>query len=354
MRIIGKRRAGRALRVVVRARDGKGSGIREVRVRYGDGTRLVKQRKRFGGRHVPPRALHAQGDRVRQRRQPPDQEGQAPHHVRLRAGRRELELGGPPLLMGVVNASPDSFSDGGDHPDLVARAAEQVAAGAAIVDVGGEFAVGGRPPAAAEEEIARVVPLVRAVAEAHDVVVSVDTYKPEVAAAAIDAGAGMINDVSGLLDPALAGVCATTGAAALVLMHTRVPLTKGTLLEPDAYDDVVADVVGFLRERMEVARAAGVGEEQIVLDPGPDFAKTPAQTVAVLRRLDALAALGRPLLLAVSRKDFLGAITGRGPRERGAATLAALESGVRAGASILRVHDVAAAADFLAVRADVP
>ena len=133
-------------------------------------------------------------------------------------------------------------------------------------------------------------------------------------------------------------------------MHTRVA-PKGTLLEPDAYDDVVADVVGFLRERMEVAVAAGVGEEQIVLDPGPDFAKTPAQTVAVLRRLDALAALGRPLLLAVSRKDFLGAITGRGPRERGAATLAAVEFGVRAGASILRVHDVAAAADFLAVRA---
>ena len=145
------------------------------------------------------------------------------------------------------------------------------------------------------------------------------------AEAALAAGAGMINDVSGLRDARLAEVCAQAGAA-LVLMHTRVE-PKGTLLEPDAYDDVVADVVGFLRERMAVAVAAGVGEEQIVLDPGPDFAKTPAQTVAVLRRLDALRALGRPLLLAVSRKDFLGAITGRGPRERGAATLAAL--GVR-------------------------
>jgi dihydropteroate synthase len=133
-------------------------------------------------------------------------------------------------------------------------------------------------------------------------------------------------------------------------MHTRVE-PKGTLLSPDAYDDVVEDVVGFLRTRMEVALAAGVGEDQLVLDPGPDFAKTPAQTVAVLRRLGALRALGRPLLLAVSRKDFLGAITGRGPRERGAGTLAALEFGVRAGASILRVHDVAAAADYLAVRA---
>jgi dihydropteroate synthase len=133
-------------------------------------------------------------------------------------------------------------------------------------------------------------------------------------------------------------------------MHTRVE-PKGTLLSPDAYDDVVEDVVGFLRTRMEVALAAGVGEDQLVLDPGPDFAKTPAQTVAVLRRLGALRALGRPLLLAVSRKDFLGAITGRGPRERGAGTLAALAFGVRAGASILRVHDVAAAADYLAVRA---
>jgi dihydropteroate synthase len=269
--------------------------------------------------------------------------------VRLRAARRELELGGPPLLMGVVNASPDSFSDAGDHPDLLARAADLVAAGAAVLDVGGESAVGGRPPVAVAEEIDRVVPLVGRIAAAHDVLISVDTYKPEVAAGAIEAGAGMINDVSGLRDERLAEVCARTGAA-LVLMHTRVA-PKGTLLEPGAYDDVVEDVVGFLRDRMEVAVGAGVAPEQIVLDPGPDFAKTPAQTVAVLRRLDLLTALGRPLLLAVSRKDFLGAITGRGPRERGAATLAALEYGVRAGAAILRVHDVAAAADFLAVRA---
>jgi dihydropteroate synthase len=267
--------------------------------------------------------------------------------VRLRAGRRELELGGAPLLMGVVNASPDSFSDAADHPDLLAHASRLVAAGAGVIDIGGESAVGGRPAVDPAEEIARVIPLVTAVSR--DVLVSVDTYKPEVAEAAIEAGAGMINDVSGLRDERLAEVCARTGAA-LVLMHTRVA-PKGTLLEPDAYDDVVDDVVGFLRARMEVAVGAGVAPEQIVLDPGPDFAKTPAQTVAVLRRLDRLAALGRPLLLAISRKDFLGAITGRGPRDRGAATLAALDFGVRAGAAILRVHDVAAAADFLAVRA---
>ncbi len=269
--------------------------------------------------------------------------------MRLRAGRRELELGGPPLLMGIVNATPDSFSDGGEFTDLPARAASLVADGAQIIDVGGESAVGGRPPVAVDEEIARVVPLVARIAAEHDVLISVDTYKPEVASAAIEAGAGMVNDVSGLRDERLAEVCARTGAA-LVLMHTRVE-PKGTLLDPGAYSDVVEDVVGFLRDRMAVALAAGVGEDRLVLDPGPDFAKTPAQTVAVLRRLDALRALGPPLLLAVSRKDFLGAITGRGPRERGAATLAALESGVRAGASILRVHDVAAAADFLAVRA---
>jgi dihydropteroate synthase len=272
--------------------------------------------------------------------------------VRLRAGRRELELTGPPLLMGVVNATPDSFSDTGELPDLearAARAAAHVAAGAAIVDVGGESAVGGRPPVTASEEIERVAPLVARIAAEHDVLVSVDTYKPEVAAAAIAAGAGMVNDVSGLGDPALADVCARSGAA-LVVMHTRVA-PKGTLLDPGAYADVVEDVVGFLAERVALARSRGVGEEQIVLDPGPDFAKTPAQTVAVLRRLDAVRALGRPVLLAVSRKDFLGAITGRAPAERGAATLAALAAGIDAGASILRVHDVAAAADFLAVRA---
>ena len=269
--------------------------------------------------------------------------------MRLRAGRRELELGGPPLLMGVVNASPDSFSDAGDHPDLPARAAELVAAGAAVLDVGGESAVGGRPPVAPSEERDRVVPLIQSLTARHDVLISVDTYKPEVAEAAIEAGAGMINDVSGLHDEKLTEVCACTGAA-LVLMHTRVA-PKGTLLRPDAYDDVVEDVVGFLRERMEAAVGAGVSPEQIVLDPGPDFAKTPAQTVAVLRELDRLHALERPLLLAISRKYFLGAITGRPPAERLAGTLAAAMWAADAGAAILRVHDVAAVRDALAVKA---
>ena len=163
VRIGGKRRAGRALHVVVKPRD-RGSGVREVRVRYGDSKRVVEAAPALQrAARVPQGHVHAQGHRVRRRRQPPDQEGQAPHHVRLRAGRRELELGGPPLLMGVVNASPDSFSDAGDHPDLPARAAAPRRRRARrVLDVGGESAVGGRPPVAVAEEIERVVPLVGA------------------------------------------------------------------------------------------------------------------------------------------------------------------------------------------------
>ena len=270
----------------------------------------------------------------------------------LRAGGRRLELAGAPVLMGIVNATPDSFSDAGELLDLnarVARAHELAAAGAQMLDVGGESAFGGRPPVAAEEEIARVVPLIERIARELDVLVSVDTYKPAVAEAAIAAGAHIVNDVSGLRDPELAEICAGTGAG-LVLVHTRVA-PKGTLLDPAFYDDVVADVRDFLGERIAVAEAAGMHPEQLLLDPGPDFAKTPAQTVAVLRRLEVLHELGRPLLLAVSRKDFLGAITGSAPRDRDAATLAAVAFAADAGAHVVRVHDVRAAADFLAVRA---
>ena len=270
----------------------------------------------------------------------------------LRARDRELRLDdGMPALMGIVNATPDSFSDAGELPDVaarVARARELVAAGAAIVDVGGETASGLEPAVAVGAEAARVVPVIERIVAELDVVVSVDTHKPAVAEAALAAGAHLVNDVSGLRDPAMAALCARTGAA-LVIMHTRVE-PKGTLLEPGFYDDVVEDVRSFLAERVAVAVGEGVAPEQLLLDPGPDFAKTPAQTVAVLRRLDVLHGLGRPLLLPVSRKDFLGAISGRPARERGAATLAAIGWAAGAGAHVLRVHDVAAAADFLAVR----
>jgi dihydropteroate synthase len=272
-----------------------------------------------------------------------------PRFLRLRG--RVIELGTRPLLMGIVNATPDSFSDAGEHPTLearVARAAELVEAGADLIDVGGESARGDTPAVAVEEEIERVVPLVERIAGL-GAAVSVDTYKPAVAEAAIEAGAVLVNDVSGLRDVALADVCARTGAG-LVLMHTRVA-PKGTLLDPARYEDVAADVSGFLHERMTVAIARGVDPEQLLLDPGPDFSKTPAQTVAVLRRLEDLHELGRPILLAISNKDFVGALTGRAPRERLAGTLAAVAHGVEAGAHVLRVHDVAAVADFLRVHA---
>lgn len=268
--------------------------------------------------------------------------------IRLRDRTVAVEPGRP-LIMGIVNAGEDSFSDA-VRLDTLERQVQHglalVAEGADLVDVGAESGVTYTPPATAGEEAARVVPLVqRLVAEG--VSVSVDTWKPEVARAALGAGAVMLNDVSGLRDPALADLAAITGAA-LVIMHTRAEPKRVAF--PD-YDDVVADVETFLRERIALARAHGVDDEQIVLDPGPDFAKTPQQTVAVLRDLERLRALGRPLLLAVSRKYFLGAITGRPPAERLAGTLAAAAWAVDAGAAILRVHDVAAVRDALAVKA---
>jgi dihydropteroate synthase len=254
-----------------------------------------------------------------------------------------------PLIMGIVNASPESFSDGGRWAtlhDQVLRALELVDQGADLIDVGGESGVTGIPAIAEEEETRRVVPLVEKLA-AEGVRVSVDTWKPAVARAALAAGAEMINDVSGLRDVGLADACAEAGAS-LVVMHTR---AEPKVKEFPDYDDVVEDVVEFVRERVAVAIERGVERERIVVDPGPDFAKTPAQTVEVLRGLERLGQLGYPILLAVSRKDFVGALTGRVPGERGAGTLAAIGAGVDAGAAIVRVHDVAATVDYLTVRA---
>jgi dihydropteroate synthase len=193
------------------------------------------------------------------------------------------------------------------------------------------------------------VPLIERVVGELGARVSVDTYKPQVARAAVAAGASIVNDVSGLRDPALADVCADTGAG-LVIMHTIAP-PKQRHHDRSLDGRIVDDVRRFLEGRIELALGRGVAFEQLILDPGPDFSKTPAQSIQVLGALAQLHALERPILLAVSRKDFVGALTGRGPRERLAGTLAAVGQGVEAGAHVLRLHDIAAAADFLTVRA---
>jgi dihydropteroate synthase len=252
-------------------------------------------------------------------------------------------------LMGILNATPDSFSDPQGPKSflsLVARAHELVDAGASIVDVGGESGRTDREAVPVEEEIARVVPLVERLAE-DGLIVSVDTWRAPVARAALTAGATMINDVSALSDPGVADACAEAGAS-LVITHTRVPpKVKGF---PD-YDDVVADVIVLLQERAAVAVARGVQRDRLVFDPGVDLGKTPAQSIEVLRRLPELTVLDGPLLVSVSRKDFIGALTGMTPAARDAGTLAAIDRVVAGGADILRVHRVAAVRDYLTVRA---
>ena len=256
-----------------------------------------------------------------------------------------------PLLMGIVNATPDSFSDGGRYPTVstrVALAAELLEAGAQVIDVGGQSGITGVPEVDPAEEVDRVLPVVEGVrALDPDVLISVDTYKPAVVEAALGAGASIINDVSGLLYPEVAGICADNDAA-LVVMHNR-SKPKERLTDPHRYDDVTADVVAMLTEMLATAASQGMSAEQLVVDPGIDFAKTPAQSITVLREVAAIEALGRPVLFALSRKDFIGALTHQPPRRRGAGTLATIAHlGARPG-HIYRVHDLGEAAAFLTV-----
>jgi dihydropteroate synthase len=267
----------------------------------------------------------------------------------LRARDRRFELGRRPLVLGILNATPDSFYDGGAYRGVdaqVEHGLHLLAAGADMIDVGGESAVTNRPAVSAAEEIERVVPVIERLAGEHGAVLSVDTYKPDVARAAIAAGAVMVNDPSGLIDSALAAVCAE-GGSALVVTHT-LARPKQKLHRP-RFDDVAAEVKRFLSERLERARECGVADEQLLVCPGPDLGKDPAQTIELLRRLGELHDLGRPIMLSVSRKDFVGALLSRPPRERLAGTLAAIAHGVAEGAHVLRVHDVAEVRDFLVV-----
>ena len=263
---------------------------------------------------------------------------------------RRLELGARPLLMGILNATPDSFYDGGRFRDLEAqalRAHELLDEGADLIDVGGQSAVTNRPAVAVAEEIERVVPLVERIA-ALGAVVSVDTYRAEVAKAAIDAGAVMVNDPSGMSDPGLARVCASEGAA-LVVTHTRAQ-PKQKLREP-RYADIVEDVKRFLHGRAEQARAAGVEETPVARMPGAgprqgarpdDRSASPARGTERAGATDPAVGLPQGLRRALLR---------RAPSERLAGTLAAIAHGVARGARVLRVHDVAETRDFLTVSA---
>jgi dihydropteroate synthase len=255
-----------------------------------------------------------------------------------------LALGERCLVMGILNVTPDSFAERGarvDSAPAVDAALRMEAAGADIVDIGGESTRPGAVPVSADEERARVLPVLRALRGRIRIPVSIDTYKASVAGEAIAAGAAIVNDISGLqYDPALGGVVAERGAA-LILMHTRG--RPQTMAAEAVYEDVVSEVTAELQTRIAAACAAGVPIERIIVDPGIGFAKRPSHSYGVLARIaDIAAALGRPVLVGASRKSFLReAVGGRPAPERDWGTAAAVTAAVLAGAHIIRVHAVA-------------
>ncbi len=246
-----------------------------------------------------------------------------------------------PCVMGIVNATPDSFSDGGEHADTgsaVAHGLRLAAEGAAILDIGGESTRPGSDPVPVDEEVRRVVPVVEGLAAVSPVVLSVDTTKAAVARAALDAGAAIVNDVTALRgDPAMAALVAERGCPVCLMHMLGEPRT---MQDDPRYDDVVAEVTAFLEARLAAAVAAGVREEQVLLDPGIGFGKTLAHNLALLAHLDRIAAIGRPVVLGASRKRFIGALLGLGPGERVVGTVATTVLGLARGAAVLRVHDV--------------
>ena len=255
-----------------------------------------------------------------------------------------------PRVMGILNVTPDSFFDGGRHADpdrAVERGRMLAAEGADIVDVGGESTRPGARAVDASVEIARVVPVVEALA-AEGIPVSVDTSKPEVMRAALAAGASMVNDVRALLEPGAMEVVASSDAA-VCLMHMRG--TPESMQVETAYAHVVAEVRDFLARRAAACERAGIARNRIVVDPGFGFGKGVAENLALLRRLRDLVAAGYPVLAGLSRKSTIGAITGRSPGDRLAGSLAAALMAVERGAAIVRVHDVRETVDALRVYA---
>jgi dihydropteroate synthase len=259
-------------------------------------------------------------------------------------------LAARPRVMGVVNVTPDSFSDGGrflEAERAIAHGAQLAAEGADLLDVGGESTRPGAEAVSAEVELERIGPVVEALArnDGPEIPVSIDTSKAPVARAALDLGAAIVNDVTALRgDPELAGLCADRGCE-VVLMHMQG--SPRTMQTDPRYDDVVDDVRAFLAERIEAAAAAGIGEDRIWVDPGIGFGKTVEHNLELLRRLGELSELGRPIVIGTSRKRFLGAITGREVGGRLGATIASNALALAAGADVFRVHEVAAARQAL-------
>lgn len=261
-----------------------------------------------------------------------------PNTTTLRCGPHSLCLDRT-LVMGVVNVTPDSFSDGGAYSDArtaVGHAERLLAEGADVVDVGGESTAPGRPPVPIEEELRRVLPVVRAVARTN-AVVSIDSYKPEVVRACLDKGAAMINDVTGAEDPGMARLAREYGVP-LVIMHMK-GRPQNMQVDPD-YDDVVAEIGAFFNERLEC-----LDDIQTILDPGIGFGKTLEHNLLILNGLSAFKAFERPLLVGASRKRFIGALTGVEPPERVPGTIAAHTVAIMNGADMIRAHDVKEAAE---------
>ncbi|MFB6263314.1 MAG: dihydropteroate synthase [Bradymonadaceae bacterium] len=253
-------------------------------------------------------------------------------------------------VMGVVNVTPDSFSDGGDyfgHEDATDRAARLERQGADLIDIGGESTRPGASAVPVDEEIDRVVPVVERTASRLDVPISIDTRKAEVARRALEAGADLVNDVSALrYDPQMAEVVADSGAPVVLMHMLDDPKTMQQSIE---YDDVVDDIAAFFEDRVGAAVSAGVDEDQIVLDPGIGFGKTVDQNYRLVRELSAFFELDCPLLLGTSRKSFLGAILDKPPKARIWGTAASVACGVYAGADIVRVHDVEEMVDVVRI-----
>jgi dihydropteroate synthase len=260
----------------------------------------------------------------------------------LRARSRCLDLADHVHVMGILNVTPDSFSDGGAYErptPAFERAMVMVSEGADIIDVGGQSSRPGSRPVPEEEELARVVSVVERIREEWDGPISIDTYRTRVASEAIQAGASIVNDITALLaEPDIATVAASSDAA-VVLMHMRG--TPTTMQESPTYQDLIGEVAAFLRDAIDRARAAGIGDDQIAIDPGIGFGKTTEHNLAILRRLPELSVLGKPLLVGPSRKRFIGNVLDLPVDDRLEGTLATVAYAVAQGARIVRVHDVA-------------